>query len=467
MKRYFTLVLKEDTNQWLSTMSNGQADAEQTLNKMRNWLKFHSTPSQYDHAVLFTGRDLATDNEGHTTGRGTKGTMCRTQSYDSVSVIEDRGAFQSVFTMAHEMAHSLNAGHDGTSNACSASDNYIMTPQRGTLGGINRRHPWIFSACTGKKIAAFVGSLNLTETQTCLARKLAQDSDVPDVTGVVPGQLYGRDTQCQHLYGPRSVFCFSGNLSAICTWMPCSDPSKPYSSSCNVQLAATGTSCGNKKWCQVGECVESASAPALQSCVGDQNTIGNGQTCKQMAANQPELCYDLEVFNTCCYSCQNIYSGVEGCPYGNRKRGCRPEVCQKILFNGTIIDEDCCSTCRFDRNSWTCGDVSSIDGMTCAQAVQHGGLQGCYNFTLAFHCCATCQRLRNLDRGQGCEYGDRLLQGCLASSTCNSKECSLKLCCHTCGNKAPDTSSAQRYLPHLYLLVLLPVFVVLTTLPRA
>ena len=58
-----------------------------------------------------------------------------------------------------------------------------------------------------------------------------------------------------------------GNLSDICTNMPC----KQVIGSCVVRVAATGTSCGNKAWCQMGLCVESDVAPQIGNLLKDKN----------------------------------------------------------------------------------------------------------------------------------------------------------------------------------------------------
>ena len=77
------------------------------------------------------------------------------------------------------------------------------------------------------------------------------------------------------------------------------------------------------------------------------------------------------------------------------------EACKKILSNGTIVDEDCCGTCNFDSSAWTCADAAEVDGMPCSVAVQRGGIQGCYNLTLAYHCCTACENQRDLRRNTG------------------------------------------------------------------
>ncbi|XP_076471079.1 A disintegrin and metalloproteinase with thrombospondin motifs 7-like [Babylonia areolata] len=471
LKRYFTLVISEvsalysdvgsdfrvnfrpvgfhvqteGAEEWVLTSASGQSNAELTLTTVTRWLQDNVQSSTYDHALLFTGTDLATDNEGHTTGRGTVGTMCKGQS---VSVIEDRGAFQSVFTAAHELGHSLNASHDGQNNACSTQTRYIMAARSGDVTDANRRQPWFFSTCSRNQMVTFLNSLS-PEGNNCLRNSLPQNS-VPNVTGMVPGQLYGSDRQCQHLYGPQSSFCFFDDLNTICSQMPCSNPATSDSGRCDIRLAATGTSCGHKKWCQRGQCVQSSDAPDMESCVGDQTVRVNGLTCPQMARIQPALCYDLEVFTKCCHSCQNIQSDVRGCPFGDWKSGCSRDVCHKVLTNGEVLDADCCHTCNFSPNNWTCHDADSVDGVSCATAVRRNAHQGCYNLTLAFHCCATCQSLRDVKRGAGCEYGDRVLQGCVN----RGESCDVALCCLTCSTNTTDTGCRQRPLSFVPLLLL-------------
>ncbi|KAK7485726.1 hypothetical protein BaRGS_00023027, partial [Batillaria attramentaria] len=284
-------------------------------------------------------------------GRATVGTLCQGDRSHSVSVIEDRGAFQSVRTAVHELGHSLNASHDGDpGNSCSPSDNFIMASGNMTeQTTANSRNPWLFSPCTAQEIQKYVDSLlNDQSSLQCLQTRLSPDS-VPDVTGVIPGQLYNADTQCQHLYGSTSSYCFGGNLSNICTYMPCRDTTDILRQ-CKVHFAATGTSCGDKQWCEAGACVNSSSAPEI------------------------------------------------GCPYGDRKGGCVREVCQLIEPNGFVYAENCCGTCGFDSSKWTCADAAEVDGLPCADAVRRQGIQGCYNTTLAYLCCATCDRQRDLSR---------------------------------------------------------------------
>ena len=71
----------------------------------------------------------------------------------SGSLIEDKGAFESVRSFAHELAHNLGTDHDGNSDTCSEWDNYIMAPKFFPYNQINS---WKFSKCSISKIKRFL-----------------------------------------------------------------------------------------------------------------------------------------------------------------------------------------------------------------------------------------------------------------------------------------------------------------------
>lgn len=59
-----------------------------------------------------------------------------------------------------------------------------------------------------------------------------------------------------------------------------------------------------------------------------------------LISNNPELCYNENIQLSCCKSCNNTYTGREGCEYGDRVPFCTKLYCD-ILFSET----DCCATC--------------------------------------------------------------------------------------------------------------------------
>ncbi|PVD33296.1 hypothetical protein C0Q70_04549 [Pomacea canaliculata] len=100
--------------------------------------------------------------------------------------------------------------------------------------------------------------------QQCLYNNLTS-SNIPDVSGQQPGQVYDHDAQCRQTYGPSSVMCrgieFYNKSADICTTMFCNDGTT--GNRCAAAIAARGTSCGNKKWCVNGQCVYDIQAPSL------------------------------------------------------------------------------------------------------------------------------------------------------------------------------------------------------------
>ncbi|KAK7098936.1 A disintegrin and metalloproteinase with thrombospondin motifs 1-like [Littorina saxatilis] len=461
---FYIVENQDQVTTWTVRGADELVNASQAYSNFQSWLKDQQTLPSYDHALLFTGENLDTSDGGNTAGWGSIGTVCNANipNYYSVSVVEDNGAFQSVFTTMHELGHSLNATHDGTNNRCSGSDRYVMASGSRTndVTDANQRNVWFFSPCSSAQIDSYVqNTLKNTQGAACLQTALTQ-VDVPDVTGVIPGQLIDADTQCQRLYGPKSAFNFLGNLSNICLLLSCRDPTDDRGLRYWKRLPATGTTCGDGQWCEVGQCVGSPTAPSVPSCYRDQSNTINHRTCEEMTKVEPDLCYDTDVYQQCCQSCDKSDTRVPGCPYGDRYRGCRHELCNQISSNGRIQSYECCETCNFDMSTWTCMDDSIVDGMTCSKAVERWGYQQCYNSTLAFYCCATCERLRDSTRGRGCEYGNRLLNGCRAPAANDIREnCDTENCCDTCRAQITDSAGCTISLHSFlfFVLVLRPI----------
>ncbi|PVD33295.1 hypothetical protein C0Q70_04548 [Pomacea canaliculata] len=108
-------------------------NTNQVLAKFSDWVSNpNTTLPSYDHLTLFSGYEFI-KVDGTTliasdaiTGLAYLSSLCLTDGKSS-SVVEDHGGFRCMFTAAHELGHSLSAEHDGNENACSASDQYIMT----------------------------------------------------------------------------------------------------------------------------------------------------------------------------------------------------------------------------------------------------------------------------------------------------------------------------------------------------
>ncbi|KAL3832609.1 hypothetical protein ACJMK2_024239 [Sinanodonta woodiana] len=103
---------------------------------------------RYDFAVALTKLDL-TDPNSVPIGVANADDICHLKEGESSAVIEDQGAFSSVGTLVHEMAHTLGSDHDGwfRSENCSSDDGYVMS----TLSPLSP-NGFYFSACSIKSI---------------------------------------------------------------------------------------------------------------------------------------------------------------------------------------------------------------------------------------------------------------------------------------------------------------------------
>ncbi|GFO39684.1 A disintegrin and metalloproteinase with thrombospondin motifs 1 [Plakobranchus ocellatus] len=418
-------------------------NADVALETFQRWIVEEGLAANYDHAMLLTGKLMESAYEGSAqgsvAGRAYVGTLCD-QTGQSVSVVQDLGGFQSVHFVAHEVAHSLGALHDGEpgAGACTGEDQYLMAPvslqkSEGDLTNDRSDHPWYLSSCSAESIKTVIMNV-LASDNNCLITSSTPTSEFTSTEDLVPGQMYNATAQCQMLYGSNSRPCLGRSFSSvsdICTAMYCSRTS----STCAEHFAAEGTSCGNKKWCQMGQCVESDQAPEMDDCpFGDTALlVQNRLSCEEYITDSPAACYNDDIREECCRSCAQIHSGSEVCPYGDKRRGCTTEVCDQVYPNGTLLADLCCETCSYNVTT-TCEDVARVDGFTCRERVKTYGKQECYNGTVAFYCCETCSNQR-LDL-EGCEYGDLITGGyCQGEAKSDYSGCDRRLnsfCCLTC-----------------------------------
>ncbi|XP_076451133.1 metalloprotease mig-17-like isoform X2 [Babylonia areolata] len=461
-------------------------DANNALRAISTWASSTDLLPQYDHLMVFTGYDL-TKYVGFTTsdsitGLAYTGTLCYTNGKAS-SIVEDLGGFQCIGTAAHELGHGLSAEHDGTNNLCSSSDRYIMAATSSEVTPSNKLNPWKFSACSVYYFNTFLNNqVQNARGRTCLYNNLNVSSDIPDVTSQQAGQFYDADAQCRQYYGSSSRLCRGpefGNASDVCTSMYCYDPSTI--STCYQLVAARGTTCGNRKWCESGQCVFNSAAPAVdENCVfGEQSGVAfNNEDCTTFVDKFPGYCYQEVVRVRCCQSCARHYQLVKGCEYGNRAGNCYSSQCS-FYDQGNL--ENCCGTCNYgttftttttpipttttsvtttsapttrvttgvvvspettvpaDTTTGACADNSSvlINGLSCSALVS-GSPSFCYRAQVIAYCCRSCQLAST--GVTGCEFGDR-------GSSCdaiqpNSDACRGKkfICCKTCAGYVEDES---------------------------
>ncbi|KAK7452808.1 hypothetical protein BaRGS_00039707, partial [Batillaria attramentaria] len=415
-----------------------EVDANSALSDLSNWARTTDLLPAYDHIMLFSGYDLTRPANGGTsdkiTGLAYTATLCDTNGKAS-SIVEDLGGFQCMSTAAHELGHSLSAEHDGSENSCTSTDRYIMAAGTNPETEANKLNPWLFSPCSINYFNNFLtDEVRYNRGRTCLYQSLTANPNVPDVTSEMPGQLYDADAQCRQVYGPESRLCRGpefGQPEDVCTDMYCYDPTT--SSTCFMLVAARGTSCGNKKWCDGGQCVYNSAAPALnENCVfGDQPGIAfSEQDCPTFVDNFPGYCYQEVVRGRCCGSCARYYNPVQNCEYGDRAAGCSSFGCSR---GETSYLESCCGTCNYG----TCVDdpTITINQQSCSALVSSGP-EYCYNERVNSYCCASCRLIYT--GVTGCEFGDYNSSYCAGEGT---SSCGLfftdgssfdAYCCGTC-----------------------------------
>nr|XP_022333334.1 metalloprotease mig-17-like [Crassostrea virginica]XP_022333335.1 metalloprotease mig-17-like [Crassostrea virginica] len=245
-------------------------DVEAALRDFTSWLQSTDLPD-YDHAVAFTGYTLV-KNSRKIDGLAYMSRICDTQGQSS-SIVGENGDFMSVGVVAHEIAHSLGASHDGSSSGsgnCSADDNFIMAPQH-QMDPQRAKHLFRFSSCSSREILQHFRS----QTPQCLIDNNHEFFYSYDLDHRPPGQIISRDTQCKLVFGENSTLCHyvasSGGDDQFCANVWCHNPTNP--SMCQTKarlLTLPGTGCGDNKICRMGRCIdkERESEMPTEACSG-------------------------------------------------------------------------------------------------------------------------------------------------------------------------------------------------------
>ncbi|XP_048588215.1 A disintegrin and metalloproteinase with thrombospondin motifs 20 [Nematostella vectensis] len=154
---------------------------------------------------------------------------------------------QSALLVAHEIAHSLGVGHDGTADC--PDGKFIMS--HAIAGGVDA---FKFSPCSREQIQHVLAGDSCTVLDDAPGNIVHYPSSWH---GKLPGQIYDRNKQCQMQYGSTYRQCEMkvsdcGSLFCTKTYFTC--PS-------NVAPPLDGTYCGERKWCIAGECIDDGSLP--------------------------------------------------------------------------------------------------------------------------------------------------------------------------------------------------------------
>lgn len=420
----------------------GTLNADPVLNDFSSWLRQNqgNLPA-HDQASLFTSENLLGLSGNRISGLAIIKGICTDYS---VSLTKDLGLYSAIETDAHEIGHNLGAGHDGIDNTCNAADLYIMSAFPGLLSDDVYKNAFHFSPCSITEFRTFLGQLAVSPRpgDHCLLDHHNVAFNLTSITGQQqPGQRYNPNVQCVIIYGLGSYYCGGNSEDAnICRTMECYHPQYRYCYSVYEQRAFDGTTCGNKLWCQMGDCVYDAKAPVANStCTyGDyKGPYTNGLSCKNISDFAHWNCYNPYYFDDCCESCPAIRdSSRVGCEYGDHSASCLT-MSLSDCYNSSIRDS-CCDRCKNPRNVTGCEYGDKADwcstiiktafncyayGSTCCDscAKYSTGVKDCdygdraswcqslsrsYCYSTERDCCITCPRMKNLS-AVGCEYGDQ------------------------------------------------------------
>ncbi|XP_070205240.1 fibropellin-1-like isoform X3 [Littorina saxatilis] len=323
-----------------------QVDANVALADIKNMLSTADNIPSHDHFMYFTGYDLTMGSSASVAGLAYVGTTCQINGYQS-SINEDKANYQCTFIAAHELGHSLSARHDGSEgNACVNGARFIMSTGGEPQTESNKLNVWHFSTCSADYFRSYVTAKVATAPgRQCMYEKLEVNATLPDVEGLMPGQVEDADAQCKRAIGPNATaigLCISymNGTEDVCTNLNChiKDPDRPGYYSCHSRKAFRGTDCGIDKWCINGECISKSQTNECAS-----SPCKNGGTCNNMIG-----------YFTC--TCPPDFSG---------------DWCEDAVAN---IDE-CASnpcqnggTCTDGDNSFSCSCPSGISGLQCEVA---------------------------------------------------------------------------------------------------
>ncbi|XP_075542281.1 venom metalloproteinase antarease TserMP_A-like isoform X2 [Dermacentor variabilis] len=244
---------------YLHIYKDGNIMVDQTLDALGQYAHKSPISNRSDITYMVTSLSLVKirggKHAGSTLGMAYKGKACRP---GRAGIGLDRPVtFSGVQTAAHEIAHLLNAPHDGDGEAknCPSTDGYLMSSPR--RSGNNS---CAFSNCTKKIIADF---LTWPYSKCLLRNALCHVISLPNKAVSLPGDTMDGPTFCKEYYRkPR--YANSTYLKLDSDLQQCvfrclvkyTDPKKPMEN--RTSFAMDGTPCSESeplKICHNMKCV--------------------------------------------------------------------------------------------------------------------------------------------------------------------------------------------------------------------
>lgn len=355
------------------------SDARTSLTRFCVWqhkqnVVSDSEPGHYDTAVLITRKNICR-SKGHceTLGLAELGTMCNPKR--SCSIVEDNG-LGVAFTIAHELGHVFNIGHDVTSKYCLGETNglRVMAPSLNL-----QAMPWSWSSCSRQEITEFFEQ----GRDKCLMDKPQYQYKRSDK---LPGEVYSPEMQCKLTYGKHSTLCRLKTNDSSCRRLWCRLDFSDGHEGCHTRNMpwAEGSPCGEGKWCIHGTCVKKQTSRTVDGAWSPwtrftpcSRSCGGGVTFSSRRCNNPSptqggrFCHGAKKrFKSCrthdCPEGSPNFREVQ-CAAFNGKRGSRGSkwipryhqgrhqcqlICERVgggdFVTAKVIDGTKCTEKKFD-----------------------------------------------------------------------------------------------------------------------
>ncbi|XP_075542285.1 venom metalloproteinase antarease TserMP_A-like [Dermacentor variabilis] len=175
---------------------DGNVLAYQTLDKLGQYA--HNSPISNRSDIIYMATSLKLVKIrggkyiGSTLGVAYRGTACSNRR--GGLGVDRPGTFSGVQTAAHEIAHLLNAPHDGVAEAkdCPSTHGYLMSSPRR-----NGNNSCAFSSCTKRIVADFLRS---PAAECLLNDTLCKVISLPNKAANLPGDTVDGPTFCKETY---------------------------------------------------------------------------------------------------------------------------------------------------------------------------------------------------------------------------------------------------------------------------
>ncbi|XP_041481881.1 uncharacterized protein LOC121429044 isoform X7 [Lytechinus variegatus] len=212
-----------------------------------------------DISILLTRRDLEIGGNDGVTGKSKDiGGACDPSR--RCIIVQDHGPSGTIFTLAHEIGHSLGMYHDDSESECTDNKNIMAS---GNSGG-SEAFKW--SRCSNNDLLEFLSS----DDSQCLDEVVDDFPAYNSETVLMPGHFYDALKQCQMTFGPEATVS-DGYLYSkdMCAELQCVLPGESESVTNHIP-ALDGTKCSTARGaiCVHGQCLKVVS---MYDCEGNSD----------------------------------------------------------------------------------------------------------------------------------------------------------------------------------------------------